>query len=77
VEHCRGLGQQATRLISSIGIGKRDDMVTVTCTDDTCPNGNIPFNVLGNPPFVECGGCHVHLEPYDERDDPPAPELPA
>jgi len=49
-------------------------MVTVTCTDDTCPNGGTPFNVLGDPPFVECGGCHVHLEPTDHRDDPPQPE---
>ena len=51
-------------------------MVTVTCTDNTCPNGGIDHNVLGAPPFVECGGCGVHLEPYDLRDDPPAPEFP-
>ena len=49
-------------------------MVTVTCTDDSCPNGGVPFNVLGDPSFVECGGCHVHLEPTDRRDDPPQPD---
>lgn len=49
-------------------------MVTVTCTDNDCPNGGIDYNVLGTPPFVKCGGCHVHLEPYDQRDDPPPPE---
>jgi hypothetical protein len=48
-------------------------MVTVTCNDNDCPNGGIDYNVIGTPSFVECGGCHVHLEPYDERDDPPAP----
>jgi hypothetical protein len=49
-------------------------MVTVTCTDDSCPNGGTPFNVLGDPQFVECGGCHVHLEPTNPRPDPPQPE---
>jgi len=49
-------------------------MVTVTCNDDTCPNGGIDYNVPGTHHFVECGGCGVHLEPYDERDDPPMPD---
>jgi len=49
-------------------------MVTVICTDNDCPNGNISFNVLGDPTFVECGGCHVHLSPTDRRDDPPQPD---
>ena len=52
-------------------------MVTVTCTDNDCPNGGISFNVKGDPPFVECGGCHVHLEPADRRDDPPMPDQPS
>ena len=61
--------------------GKRDDMVTVTCNSDGCPNGAIPFNVGGFPEFVECGGCDTHLartdpradpEPVDDFPDPPA-----
>jgi hypothetical protein len=47
-------------------------MVTVTCTDNDCPNGGIDYNVLGSPAQVECGGCHVMLAPTDERPDPPA-----
>jgi hypothetical protein len=45
-------------------------MVTVTCTDNECPNGGIDYNVPGTPPFVECGGCGAHLGPRDHRDDP-------
>jgi len=51
-------------------------MVTVTCTDNTCPNGGIDYNVLGAPAFVECGGCHVMLVPTDERLDPELPAMP-
>jgi len=51
-------------------------MMTVTCNDNTCPNGGIDHNVLGAPPLVECGGCGTMLEPYDLRDDPPIPEPP-
>ena len=50
-------------------------MVTVICNADGCANHAVTYNVLGTPPFVECGGCHVHLEPYDERDDPPMPDF--
>jgi hypothetical protein len=45
-------------------------MVTVTCTDNDCPNGGINYNVPGTPPFVECGGCHAMLTPYDQRPNP-------
>ena len=51
-------------------------MVTVTCTDNDCPNGGIDYNVLGSPAQVECGGCHVMLAPTDERPDPELPAMP-
>jgi hypothetical protein len=52
-------------------------MVTVTCNDNNCVNGGIDYNVLGAPLFVECGGCQIHLEPYNLRDDPLLPSMPA
>jgi len=51
-------------------------MVTVTCTDNNCPNGGIDYNVIGSPAQVECGGCHVMLAPTDERPDPELPAMP-
>ena len=49
-------------------------MITATCTTSDCQQNGVDYNFRGKPPFVECGGCHVHLEPYDLRDDPPMPE---
>jgi hypothetical protein len=49
-------------------------MVTVTCTDADCVLGNEDRNVLGQPLFVECGGCGANLEPRDHRDDPDLPD---
>jgi hypothetical protein len=51
-------------------------MVTVTCTNNDCPNGNVNYNFFSFPPVVECGGCHTMLQPYDQRDDPPPPPEP-
>jgi hypothetical protein len=51
-------------------------MVTVTCTNNDCANGNVDYNFFGFPPVVECGGCHTMLQPYDQRDDPPPPPEP-
>ena len=48
-------------------------MVTVICNADGCANDGIEYNVLGTPPFVECGGCKAHLQPTDERPDPELP----
>jgi len=52
-------------------------MVTVTCTNADCVLGNEDRNVLGQPQFVECGGCKAHLEPRDHRDDPEVSEPPS
>ena len=51
-------------------------MITVRCDNEPCSNSGKEFFIKGTPSFVECGGCGVHLEPYDERDDPPMPSLP-
>lgn len=48
-------------------------MVTVICNADGCDNSGIEYNVLGQPAFVECGGCKAHLDPTDERPDPEIP----
>jgi hypothetical protein len=50
-------------------------MVTVICNADGCANNAVTYNVLGVPPFVECGGCGAHLEPTDERPDPEMPSM--
>jgi hypothetical protein len=52
-------------------------MVTVICKDNKCVLGNEERNVFGTPPFVECGGCGAHLEPFDPRPDPPELDPPA
>lgn len=48
-------------------------MVTVICNADGCANNGVTYNILGTPPFVECGGCGDRLTPTDERPDPELP----
>jgi hypothetical protein len=45
-------------------------MVTIICTTKDCANENVPYNFLGNPEFVKCGGCKEHLIGTDLRSDP-------
>jgi hypothetical protein len=45
-------------------------MVTIKCTIYDCANKNIEYNFLGNPNFVECGGCGEKLVGTDYRQDP-------
>jgi hypothetical protein len=50
-------------------------MVSVKCVNENCVSYEINFNVLGNPPFVECGGCKEHLIGTDLREDPEVPPM--
>jgi hypothetical protein len=45
-------------------------MVTIKCIADNCINQNVEYNFIGNPEFVECGGCKEHLIGTDLREDP-------
>ena len=48
-------------------------MISVQCSDNACPQHGIEFHLMGDDPYVGCGGCGVHLEPYDHRPDPELP----
>jgi len=48
-------------------------MISVRCSDPKCPQHDVEFHMMGDHPYVCCGGCGVHLEPYDLRPDPELP----
>jgi hypothetical protein len=50
-------------------------MVKIICTTEGCANENVEYNFLGNPPFVECGGCKEHLIGTDYCEDPEVPPM--
>ena len=45
-------------------------MITIICLTEDCANKDIEYNFIGNPEFVECGGCKEHLIGTDLREDP-------
>jgi hypothetical protein len=49
-------------------------MFTFTCNKKECPNLEIEYNVPGNLPVAECGGCKATLAGTNERPDPVIPE---
>jgi hypothetical protein len=49
-------------------------MFTFTCNEKDCANENVEYNVPGNSPVVECGGCKETLSGTNERPDPVIPE---
>lgn len=51
-------------------------MTTATCTTTECAQHGIAYNILGDPPRVECGGCGADCDLTDLRDDPPTLEEP-
>jgi hypothetical protein len=50
-------------------------MITIICTTEDCANEDVQYNFLGNPPFVECGGCKERLIGTDLREDPEVPPM--
>ena len=49
-------------------------MITATCNNNDCTANGIGYDVLGDPPRVECGECSNDCELTDLRDDPPPAE---
>ena len=45
-------------------------MFTFTCEEKDCANNDVQYNVLGDLPLAECGGCKVTLEGTNKRPDP-------
>ena len=45
-------------------------MISVKCSNKECTQNAIEFNLMGDDPYVCCGGCGIHLDPYDLRPDP-------
>jgi hypothetical protein len=45
-------------------------MFTFTCSEKGCANENVEYNVPGNSPLVECGGCKETLNGTNQRPDP-------
>jgi len=45
-------------------------MFTFICNEKDCLNKDIEYNVLGNSPKAECGGCKATLTGTNERPDP-------
>jgi hypothetical protein len=45
-------------------------MFTFTCNEKDCANKGVEYNVPGNLPLVECGGCKTMLTGANERPDP-------
>ena len=45
-------------------------MFTFTCNEKDCANKEIEYNIIGDSPFAECGGCKAILNGTNERPDP-------
>ena len=48
-------------------------MISIRCSDPNCPQYDVEFHMMGDHPYVCCGGCGIHLAPYDLRLDPELP----
>jgi hypothetical protein len=45
-------------------------MIDVICDNADCPQAGETFHMVGQHTYVVCGGCHAHLEPFNEQPDP-------
>lgn len=50
-------------------------MRTVICTNETCPQNQVPEYFIGDPDLVMCGVCRESCELSELYDDPELPRI--